>query len=92
MSLRQLLNNGLQIEGKANDLVIFQNDKLKLHFTAGPEDNSLYYLLGLEKVEKKHNTIIVISTDLAHKRFTHFSEKVLYKFLLATIGFLVVNR
>jgi hypothetical protein len=92
LSLRQLLNGVLQIEDGTNDLVITQNGKPKLHFMAGPEDNSLYYLLGFEKIEKKCDTIIVISTDLAHKHFVHPSEKVLCKFLLATIGFLVVNR
>jgi hypothetical protein len=89
--LRQLLNDSLCIEGKADDLVIYQGNKPKLHFMARAEDNSLYYLLGFEKVEKRRDTVIIILTDLAYKHFAHPSKKVLRKFPSATIEFLVVT-
>jgi hypothetical protein len=91
LSLRQLLIDSLCIEGIANNLVILNGNESKLHFKAGPEDNSLYYLSGFEKVEKKRNIVVVILTDLAHKHFAHLSKKVLRKFPSATIGFLVVT-
>jgi hypothetical protein len=47
LSLRQLLNDGLRIEGIANDLVIFRDNQSIFHFMAGEEQNSLYYLYGL---------------------------------------------
>jgi hypothetical protein len=47
LSLRQLLNDGLRIEGIANDLVILRGNQSIFHFMAGEEQNSLYYLYGL---------------------------------------------
>jgi hypothetical protein len=47
LSLRQLLNNGLCIEGIADDLVILRDGQPIFHFMAREEHNSLYYLYGL---------------------------------------------
>jgi hypothetical protein len=47
LSLRQLLNDGLRIEGIADDLVIFRGNQPMFHFMAEEEQNSLYYLYGL---------------------------------------------
>jgi hypothetical protein len=50
LSLRQLLNDGLRIEGIVNDLVVFQGDQPMFHFMAGEDSNSLYYLYDLRRL------------------------------------------
>jgi hypothetical protein len=50
LSLRQLLNDGLCIEGIADDLVILCGNQPIFHFMAGKENNSLYYLYGLRRL------------------------------------------
>jgi hypothetical protein len=92
LSLRQLLNDGLCIEGIADDLVILYGDQPVFHFMAGEEYNSLYYLYGLRRLGSKHfEAYLSISMDLAHRHFAHSSEKVLRKFPLATLGYLLVD-
>jgi hypothetical protein len=54
LSLRQLLNDGLCIEGIADNLVILCGNQPVFHFMAGEEHNSLYYLYGLRRLESKH--------------------------------------
>jgi hypothetical protein len=88
LSLRQLLNDGLRIEGIADDLVIFCGNQPVFHFMAGEEQNSLYYLYGLRRLGSRHfEAYLSISMDLAHKHFAHPSEKILHKFPLATLGY-----
>jgi hypothetical protein len=88
LSLRQLLNDGLCIEGIANDLVILCDDQPIFHFMAGEEQNSLYYLYGLRRLGSRHFEVYLsISMGLAHRRFAHLSEKVLRKFPLATLRY-----
>jgi hypothetical protein len=92
LSLRQLLNDGLRIEGIANDLVIFHGDQPMFHFMAGEEQNSLYYLYGLRRLgSRRFEAYLSISMDLAHKRFAHPSEQVLRKFPSAMLGYPPVN-
>jgi hypothetical protein len=88
LSLRQLLNDGLRIEGIADDLVILHGNQPLFHFMAGEEQNSLYYLYGLRRLGSRHfEAYLSISMDLAHKRFAHPSKKVLRKFPSATLGY-----
>jgi hypothetical protein len=85
LSLRQLLNDGLRIEGIADDLVIYCGDQPVFHFMAREEYNSLYYLYGLRQLRsRRFEAYLSISMDLAHRRFVHLSEKVLCKFPSAT--------
>jgi hypothetical protein len=88
LSLRQLLNDGLRIEGIANDLVILRGNQPVFHFMAREDYNSLYYLYGLKRLgSRRFEAYLLISMDLAHRRFAHPSEKVLRKFPLATLGY-----
>jgi hypothetical protein len=88
LSLRQLLNDGLHIEGIADDLVILRGDQPVFHFMAGEDYNSLYYLYGLRRLgSRRFKAYLSISMDLAHRRFAHPSGKVLRKFPLATLGY-----
>jgi hypothetical protein len=88
LSLRQLLNDGLRIEGIANNLVILQGDQPVFHFMAGEDHNSLYYLYSLRQLGSRHfKACLSISMDLAHRRFAHPSKKVLCKFPSATLGY-----
>jgi hypothetical protein len=88
LSLRQLLNDGLHIEGIADDLVILRNDQPVFHFMAGEDYNSLYYLYGLRQLGSRcFEKYLSISMDLAHRHFAHPSEKVLHKFPSATLGY-----
>jgi hypothetical protein len=88
LSLRQLLNDGLCIEGIADGLIIFRGDQPMFHFMAGEEQNSLYYLYGLRRLgSRRFEKYLSITIDLAHRRFAHPSEKVLRKFPSATLGY-----
>jgi hypothetical protein len=88
LSLRQLLNDSLRIEGITDDLVIFCGNQPVFYFMAGEEQNSLYYLYGLRRLgSRRFEAYLSISMDLAHKCFTHPSEKVLRKFPSATLGY-----
>jgi hypothetical protein len=88
LSLRQLLNDGLCIEGIADDLVIFCGNQPIFHFMAGEDYNSLYYFYGLRRLgHRRFEAYLSISMDLAHKRFAHPSKKVLRKFPSATLGY-----
>jgi hypothetical protein len=93
LSLRQLLNDSLCIEGIADDLVIFYGDQPVFHFMAGEDYNSLYYLYGLKQLgSQRFEAYLSISMDLAHRRFAHPSEKVLRKFPSATLGYPSVDE
>jgi hypothetical protein len=86
--LRQLLNDGLRIEGIANDLVILRGNQPVFHFMAREEYNSLYYLYGLRRLRSKHfEKYLSITMDLAHRCYVHPSEKVLRKFPSATLEY-----
>jgi hypothetical protein len=86
--LRQLLNDGLHIEGVADDLILYQGNQPIFHFMAGEDYNSLYYLYGLRRLgSQRFEAYLSISMDLAHRRFVHPSKKMLRKFLLATLGY-----
>jgi hypothetical protein len=88
LSLRQLLNDGLYIEGIADNLVILCGNQPIFHFMAGKEYNSLYYLYGLRRLGSRHyERYLSIMMDLTHKRYVHPSEKVLHKFPSATLGY-----
>jgi hypothetical protein len=92
LSLRQLLNDGLRIEGIADNLVIFRGDQPVFHFMAKEEHNSLYYLYGLRRLRsRRFEAYLSISIDLAHKRSAHPSEKMLRKFPLATLEYPLVD-
>jgi hypothetical protein len=93
LSLRQLLNDGLCIEGIANNLVILCDDQSIFHFMAGEEHNSLYYLYDLRRLGSRcFEAYLSISMDLAHRCFAHPSEKVLRKFSSATLGYPPVDE
>jgi hypothetical protein len=88
LSLRQLLNNSLCIEGIADNLVILCDNQPIFHFMAEEDYNSLYYLYGLRQLGSKHfEAYLSILMDLAHRCFAHPSEKVLRKFPLAMLGY-----
>jgi hypothetical protein len=88
LSLRQLLNNGLRIEGIADDLVVLCDNQPIFHFMAREEQNSLYYLYGLRRLgSRRFEAYLSILMDLAHRHFAHSSKKVLRKFPLATLGY-----
>jgi hypothetical protein len=92
LSLRQLLNDGLHIEGIANNLVILCDNQPIFYFVAGKDYNSLYYLYNLRRLESKHyEKYLSIIMDLAHKCFAYSSEKVLHKFPLAMLEYPLVN-
>jgi hypothetical protein len=54
LSLRQLLNNGLHIEGIADDLVILYDNQPIFYFVAGKDYNGLYYRYDLRRLGSKH--------------------------------------
>jgi hypothetical protein len=88
LSLRQLLNDDLCIEGIADNLVILRGNQSMFHFMAGEEHNSLYYLYGLRQLgSRRFEKYLSITIDLAHRHFAYPSEKVLCKFSLATLGY-----
>jgi hypothetical protein len=88
LSLRQLLNDGLCIEGIANNLVILHDNQPIFHFMAREDYNSLYYLHGLRRLGSRcFEKYQSITMDLAHKRFVHPNKKVLHKFPLATLRY-----
>jgi hypothetical protein len=86
LSLWQLLNDGLCIEGIADNLVILHSDQPIFHFMAGKEYNSLYYLYGFRRFGSRcYEKYLSITMDLAHKRYAHPSKKVLCKFPSAAL-------
>jgi hypothetical protein len=88
LSLRQLLNDSLCIEGIANNLVILCGDQPIFYFVAGEDYNSLYYLYDLRQLGNRHyERYLLITMDFAHKYFAHPSKKVLHKFSSATLGY-----
>jgi hypothetical protein len=92
LSLRQLLNDGLCIEGITDDLVILCGNQPIFHFVAGENYNSLYYLYDLRRLGSRHyEQYLSITMDLAHRRFAHLSEKVLRKFPSAMLGYSPVD-
>jgi hypothetical protein len=91
LSLRQLLNNSLHIEGITDDLIILHDNEPVFHFTAEEEYNSLYYLSDLRRLETKCYENLFITMDLAYKCFVHPSKKMLHKFPLTMLGFPAVD-
>jgi hypothetical protein len=88
LSLRQLLNDSLCIEGIANNLVILCGDQPIFYFVAGKDYNSLYYLYNLRQLGNRHyERYLLITMDFAHKYFAHPSKKVLHKFPSAILGY-----